>query len=468
MNSTTILGGGLTGLSAGLVLTQAGRPVLVVEREPTVGGLARTVSRGAFRFDLGGHRFFTRNKRIEAFLRELMGGELLSVPRKSQILLRGRYFDYPLRPLNAVWGLGVPTTVRMLFDYAIERLKNRLWDPQMISLEDWVVSRFGRSMYRVYFKEYSEKVWGIDCDRICMEWVEQRIQGLSLGIAIRNALFKSRGAPVATLAEEFLYPPLGIGRIAERMREEIERENRVLTGVRVERLEHHGDRVEGLTVTKGDRTRVVEGEEFISTIPLTALVRMLHPAAPVRVLEAASRLRYRDLVIVAVMLDRERVTDQTWMYVPGPEIPFSRIHEPTNWSATMAPRGKTLLVTEHFCFSGDGTWRARDEDLAQMTIGHLARMRFVDRREVLDSAVVRVAKAYPVFEVGYREHYDQVCEYLGRFRNLDIAGRGGTFKYLNMDHAIAAGIEAAERAIRRSGGERREGLTEPVLARMDA
>ena len=467
MNSTIILGGGLAGLSAGLVLTRAGRRVLVLEREPALGGLARTIVRGAFRFDLGGHRFFTRDKGIEAFLRELMGGELLSVPRKSQILLRGRYFDYPLRPLNALSGLGPWTTVRMLLDYAVEHARHRLRPPASVSLEAWVVSRFGRTMFEIYFKGYSEKIWGIPCERVCTEWVEQRIQGLSLGVAIRRALLGS-AADLPTLAEEFLYPPLGIGRIAERMREEIERENRVLTGVRVERLEHHGDRVEGLTVTKGDRTRVVEGEEFISTIPLTALVRMLHPAAPVRVLEAASRLRYRDLVIVAVMLDRERVTDQTWMYVPGPEIPFSRIHEPTNWSATMAPRGKTLLVTEHFCFSGDGTWRARDEDLAQMTIGHLARMRFVDRREVLDSAVVRVAKAYPVFEVGYREHYDQVCEYLGRFRNLDIAGRGGTFKYLNMDHAIAAGIEAAERAIRRSGRGRGEDLTEPVLARMDA
>ena len=467
MNSTTILGGGLAGLSAGLVLTRAGRRVLVLEREPALGGLARTIVRGAFRFDLGGHRFFTRDKGIEAFLRELMGGELLSVPRKSQILLRGRYFDYPLRPLNALSGLGPWTTVRMLLDYAVEHARHRLRPPASVSLEDWVVSRFGRTMFEIYFKGYSEKIWGIPCERVCTEWVEQRIQGLSLGVAIRRALLGS-AADLPTLAEAFLYPALGIGRIAERMREEIEPDGRVVTEARVERLEHDGGLVEGLAVVRGGRSCVVEGDEFISTIPLTALVRMLHPAAPAGVLEAASRLRYRDLVIVAVMLDRERVTDQTWTYVPGADIPFSRIHEPTNWSAAMAPRGKTLLVTEHFCFSGDGTWRARDEDLARMTIDHLGRMGFVDRREVIDSAVVRVAKAYPVFEVGYREHYDRVCEYLGRFRNLDIVGRGGTFKYLNMDHAIAAGIEAAERLIRRSGRGRGEDLTEPVLARMDA
>jgi protoporphyrinogen oxidase len=462
--TTAILGGGLTGLSAGLVLAQAGRALLVVEGESAVGGLARTVARGAFRFDLGGHRFFTSDGRIEAFLRELMGEELARVSRRSTILLGSTYFDYPLRPSNAIRGLGVGTALRMLSGYAIERVKGRFRDPRPISLEDWVVSRFGRSLFRVFFKGYSEKVWGIDCGRISAEWVEQRIQGLSLGAAIRSALFRSGGGTVATLAGEFLYPTLGIGRIAERLQEEIERDHRVLTGVRIERLAHRDGRIERLTANEGGRTRVVEAEEFVSTIPLTSLLGMLEPAAPADVREAASHLRYRDLVVVAVMLDRPRVTDQTWIYVPDPEIPFGRLHEPTNWSARMAPPGKTLLVTEHFCFRGDATWRARDEDLAERTVAHLARRGLIRPREVIASAVVRVPNAYPLFEVGYREHHERICAYLGRFRNLEIAGRGGTFKYLNMDHAIAAGIEAAERILTRHGGETREARGTPVLA----
>ncbi|MEK7370366.1 MAG: FAD-dependent oxidoreductase, partial [candidate division NC10 bacterium] len=200
------------------------------------------------------------------------------------------------------------------------------------------------------------------------------------------------------------------------------------------------------------------------TIPLTSLVEMLQPGAPADVRAAASRLRYRDLVVVAVMLDRPRVTDQTWIYVPDPEVPFGRLHEPTNWSERMAPPGQTLLVTEHFCCCGDATWRTREEDLAERTVAHLARLGFISPREVIASAVVRVPKAYPLFEVGYREHHERICAYLGRFRNLEIAGRGGTFKYLNMDHAIAAGIEAAERILTRHGGETREARGTPVLA----
>lgn len=448
---TIILGGGLAGLSAGVVLTRAGRPALVLERGADVGGLARTVAHGAFRFDLGGHRFYTQNGRVDAFLREVLGAELVAVRRRSKILLGGRYFDYPLKPLNALGGLGVRGTARMLFDYAAERVKSRLRPPRMVSLEDWVVSRFGRAMFDAYFKEYSEKVWGIGCDRICMEWVEQRIQGLSLGRAITGALFKWPGAGRPTLAETFLYPSLGIGRVAERLREEIERENRVLTDAGVARLEHRRFRVQRLTAEVAGRAVALEGDEFVSTIPLPSLVRMLRPRAPAEVLHAASRLRFRDLVVVAVMVNRERVTDLTWLYVPERGIPFGRIHEPTNWSARMAPPGKTLLVAEHFCFRGDATWAAADEQLVELTVAHLVRLGCLARREVRGGAVCRVPGAYPLFEVGYREHLATVCEYLGRFRNLRLTGRGGTFQYMNMDHAIASGIAAAEGLLQAEG-----------------
>lgn len=467
-NRVVVLGGGLAGLSAGLVLTRAGRPVLVLEREPAVGGLARTVVRGAFRFDLGGHRFFTKDGKIEAFLRELMDGALATVSRRSQILLGNKYFDYPLKPLNAIGGLGVGATFRMLLDYALERLKGAIRAPQIVSLEDWVVSRYGRAIFGVYFKGYSEKIWGINCRRISMEWVEQRIQGLSLATAIKNALFKSAGGDMPTLVEEFLYPPMGIGRIAERMREEIERENRVLTSTTVGRVEHSGFRVEGLTVTEGGRARAFEGDEFVSTIPLTSLIRILRPSAPDEVLDAAAQLRYRDLVIVTVMVNRERITDQTWMYIPERGIPFSRIHEPTNWSRKMAPEGQTLLVTEHFCFRDDETWGAPDEELSETTIAHLVRLGFIKRPEVIDTVVLRIPKAYPLFEVGYRAHYDKVRAYLSRFSNLHMTGRSGTFTYLNMDHAMAAGIDAAEKILKGTGRAREGSREDRILARIGA
>ena len=450
INEILILGGGLAGLAAGYSLSKAGLGVKVFEKDTTVGGLARTVVHREFRFDLGGHRFFTKNKKIEDFLIDLMDGELLIVPRKSKILLGNKYFDYPLKPLNAIFGIGIPMTLKVLFDYAFERIKSRYKMPDMVSIEDWIVSQFGRTMFNLYFKEYSEKIWGIECSEISMEWVAQRIKGLSLGTAVRTAFFGSNGNAIATLADTFTYPSKGIGRISERLKGEIDKKNSVLLNVRVERLCHDNFQIETAKAANGHHSFSYEGSEVISSIPITNLVKMLDPEPPEDVLKAADKLRFRDMVIVAIMLNRERVTDQNWIYIPEQKIPFGRLHEPTNWSPKMAPEGKTLLVMEYFCFSGDKTWCAGDEELVDNTVRNLEKLRLIKRGEVIDHVVIRVPKAYPLFEVGYREHYDKICVYLSKFKNLHITGRGGMFKYHNMDQAIASGMEAAEKIIKRN------------------
>lgn len=449
-NEILILGGGLAGLAAGSVLTQAGLGVKVFEKGNTVGGLSRTIVHGGFRFDLGGHRFFTKNKKIEGFLQSLMDGELLKVPRKSKILFRNKYVDYPLKPLNAISGMGVPMTLKAICDYALERIKRQYKVSNIVSLEDWIVSQFGRTMFNVYFKEYSEKVWGIECSKISMEWVAQRIKGLTLGTAVRNAFFGSNGNTIATLADTFTYPSKGIGRISERLKDEIDKKNSVLLNVRVKRLCHDNFQIETAKAVNGHHSFSFEGSEVISSIPINDLVQMLDPKPPDDILRAAAKLKFRDMVILAIMLNRERVTDQNWIYIPEQKIPFGRIHEPTNWSTQMAPEGKTLLVTEHFCFNGDATWCAGDEELADNTIRNLEKLKFIKREEVIDHVVIRVPKAYPLFEVGYREHYDKIWVYLSKFKNLHITGRGGMFKYHNMDQAMASGIGIAEKIIKRN------------------
>lgn len=449
-NETIILGGGLAGLSAGYVLTKAVVGVKVFESDPGVGGLSKTIIHNGFRFDLGGHRFFTKNRELNNFVKELMGKELISVPRKSKIYMRGKYFDYPLKPLNAIFGLGVSTTIEILFDYAAERVKNLIREPQNISLEDWVVGNFGRKMFNIYFKEYSEKVWGIDCSMISAEWVAQRIMGLSLASAVKNAFFKLNGKDVPSLVDFFLYPQLGIGRVSERLREEIEAGNSiVLTDSRIERINHSDFKVESSVIRNRGQFVEENGIEFISSIPITKLVKMLHPAPPENILTAASKLRFRDLVIVAVMINRKRVTDQTWIYIPEKKIPFGRLHEPANWSEKMAPEGKTVIVAEFFSFKGEGIWNKSDEELTAITVENLENMGFVKKHEVIDSKVVRVPNAYPLFEVGYKEKCDEIYEYLGRFKNLHLTGRSGMFRYYNMDHAIESGIKTAERIIKK-------------------
>ncbi len=447
-NDTIILGGGLAGLSSGYILTQAGLKASVYERDSVVGGLSKTIENNGFRFDLGGHRFFTKDEKVAVTVRNLMGNELHSVHRSSKIYLHNKYFDYPLKPFNAMFGLGLPTTIRILTDYLLGTIKSKFRKKDILSLEDWVVSNFGRTMFDIYFKEYSEKVWGIDCSDISAAWVAQRIKGLSLAKAIKNAFFKFSGRDLATLTDRFDYPSLGIGRLSDRLKEEIEASNTVFTNARVERINHSGHRIESISVRSHDRLLTVPANEFISSIPITALVRMLDPAAPAPVLEAATRLKFRDLVIVAIMVDRERVTDQTWIYIPERKIPFGRIHEPTNWSPAMAPPGKTLLVIEYFSFKGDAIWTMQDQKLADLTVDNLVLLKYLRHQEVLDSMVVRVPKAYPLFEIGYRESVDIVQEYLRQFNNLHISGRSGMFRYYNMDVAIRSGIETAEKVIK--------------------
>jgi protoporphyrinogen oxidase len=442
-----VLGGGLTGLSSAYLLSKAGNRVGVFERDPLVGGLSKTVVQDGFRFDLGGHRFFTKDKKLDHFVRDLMEGELVSVARKSKIYMRNRYFDYPLKPLNALFGFGLPTTMKILGDYGIEKVRGVVRERRIISLEDWVIKNFGRKLFDIYFKEYSEKVWGIECSRISAEWVATRISGLSMAKAIKNALFSLNGKDLPTLVDRFLYPQLGIGRISERLSEEIERNNNVYTKADVKHIHHTGCRIRSVEVKTNNQMDLIQGKEFISSIPITKLVAMLRPSPPEDILTAASKLRFRDLVVVAIMINRARVTDQTWIYIPEQGIPFGRIHEPTNWSEKMAPPGKTLLVTEFFSFAGDALWDETDERLAEITVENLVRLGFIKKHEVIGSSVVRVPKAYPLFEVGYEGLCDTLYGYLAKFRNLHVAGRSGMFRYYNMDHAIESGITTAQKII---------------------
>lgn len=444
IDHTLVMGGGLAGLSAAHALTASHYPVTVIEADEYVGGLARTVEHNGFRFDLGGHRFVTQDQALENFVRNLLNEDCLTVPRSSKILLRKRYFDYPLKPVKAFFGFGPKISARILTDYLLERLRARFISDTPVSLEDWVVMNFGRTMFNIYFRDYSEKVWGIDCQRIDQKWVEQRIQGLSLGKAIAKALLPSRGGDMATLANRFLYPRLGIGQITDNLATDVRKKNAIHTQTRVQFVNHSRSRIQSVKVLSNNRQSLLSANQFISTLPLPVFVQSLRPLPPDYVLEAASRLRSRDLVTVTLMINRPRVTDQTWIYVPEKTIPFGRIHEPTNWSRSMAPDGQSLLVIEYFCFRGDKIWNSDDEGLVSLTSKHLINLGIIKQDDIIDQVVLRIPNAYPLFEVGYSDHCHTINRYLETFENLYTAGRGGMFRYYNMDHAMQAGFDAAK------------------------
>jgi protoporphyrinogen oxidase len=440
-----ILGAGLSGLSAAAWLTRAGHPATVIEKNRKVGGLARTITHGDFHFDLGGHRFLTNNQQLQTFVSDLLGDDLLNVPRKSRIYLHGKHIDYPLSPANAVFGMGLAQTGAILLDYGKEKCLNIIRPRRVTSLEDWVVSQFGRTMFNLYFKDYSEKVWGIDCQNISKDWVAKRIDGLSLWQFIKHSLVKLQGNKVKTLTDSFSYPRKGIGQLADRMSALVATRNSVRTGSDVDNIFHADGKITGIQCTDTETTHSIQGSHYISSIPVTKLVEKMTPKPPEHVLEAASKINFRSLVIVALFLNKKSMTDLTWMYFPGKDIPFGRIHEPKNWSKELAPPGQSHIIAEYFCNTDDATWQSSDDTLTDSTAYHLQKLGFFKQKDVIDSCVLKIPYAYPVFDLHYREHLKVITEYLDGFSNLSLIGRSGMFSYLNMDQAMESGIMTAEK-----------------------
>ncbi|RME02615.1 MAG: FAD-dependent oxidoreductase, partial [Deltaproteobacteria bacterium] len=318
--------------------------------------------------------------------------------------------------------------------------------------EEWVVHAFGRKMFECYFKCYTEKVWGIDCSRISADWASQRIGGLSLRVALLNALGLKRNNTPKTLIESFCYPRHGIGEISLRMAERIEAKNQILRRARVRKLLHDGTRITALLWEGEDgELRRHEGTHYLSSIPITEVVRGFDPPAPPEILAAAQRLKFRSLVLVALFFDVPQVTESSWIYFPDPQIGFGRIHEPNNWSRDLIPEGRSCLVFEYFCTEGDEVWSLDDAALVERTLGDLSRLDFHPRlsERVLDRCVVRLRHAYPIYEIGFKVPLGRIMRYVRTFSNLTLMGRYGTYKYINMDHSIEMGMKAAENLLGR-------------------
>jgi protoporphyrinogen oxidase len=413
-----------------------------------VGGLARTIFHNGFRFDIGGHRWFTRKDDLNVFLIDLLGDELILVDRVSRVYFDGKYVDYPLQLGNVLSRIGPVTGARALGDFVAAKAGQLVTDRPAVSMEDAYVSQFGRTLYELFFRNYSEKVWGRECRELSGDWVAQRSKGLTLWTALRDAVKRSDGK-VESLVDRFMYPRLGFGRISERMAQEIERAGgRVHPGWRVVSVERIGDAIRAIRVSDGHDEQIVEGDEFISSIPMTELIRGLCPSVHPSLLEATNALTYRGLITVHVMVNRPQISNDTWVYVHDPSVRFARLHEPRNWSADLAPPGKSSLVLEVFCDPGDGMWQRTDSEICALVIDDLTQtLHFVEPNEVIDAFAVRSRDAYPRYSLGYRAAVDAIKLHLSAYANLSLVGRGGTFRYNNSDHAIETGLLAARKAL---------------------
>jgi protoporphyrinogen oxidase len=438
--TTLVLGGGPAGLTAGYLLGKAGREVVVLEAEDQVGGLAKTVEVDGYRFDLGGHRFFTKSVEVDTLWHEVLGEEFLLRPRMSRIFWNNRYLDYPLRGPDVIKKLGPIELARCMASYLRAAARRNKVDN---SLEDWVSNRFGRRLFELFFKTYNEKVWGVPASEIRAEWAAQRIKGLSFFSAAKAAFFGNKGNKVKSLISEFNYPRFGPGQMWDAMTDAIEEQGgEVRLESPVDRLELAGNRVvevsaAGVTYTLPD--------SVISSLPLRNMVEMISPSPPQEVLDAARGLRYRDFLTVALVVDGEDLFPDNWIYIHEPSVQVGRIQNYRSWSPWMVPDpDKACVGLEYFCFAGDELWTMDDDALVELASRELEQLGLASRSKVERGFATRVPKAYPIYDADYAERVAVVRAWLDGIENLQQVGRNGLHRYNNSDHSMLTAMRAVD------------------------
>jgi protoporphyrinogen oxidase len=430
-----IIGAGPAGLTAAMELGKSSFRSIVVEKDRVVGGLSRTVIFKGYRFDIGGHRFFTKVNAVNQFWADVLGHEFQLRSRQSRIYFSGRYFDYPLKLANVVLGLGLFPSFWALLSYIRAHVKPR---PSESSLEDYLVNRFGRVLHETFFRTYTEKLWGMPCCEISADWAAQRIRGLSFYRAVRAALSSKHARKIKSLTGSFYYPRLGPGQMWETVEARInDGRSTLLKDTEAVSLRHTNNNVREVVIESEGKYSLIPSRAVISSMPLRELIEKLDPPAPPQILEAASTLRYRDFLTIALIIKEPVLFRDKWIYIHDPFVKVSRIQNYGNWSTDLVPiRGHSCLGLEYFCFEGDDIWDADDEDLLRLARTEVDYLKIADPTKVIDGLVVRIKKAYPIYDLDYRSKLKIIRNYLSGFTNLFPVGRNGLHKYNNQDHSM--------------------------------
>ncbi len=436
---TIIIGAGPAGLTAAYELVIQGSRPIVLEKDTMVGGLARTVTYKGYRFDIGGHRFFTKVHEVNQLWHDMLGDDFIRVSRQSRIYYKDKFYDYPLNLLNTLSNLRLIESSAILLSY----VKWKMFPyREEESLDKWVTNRFGRRLYRTFFQSYTEKVWGIPCSKIHADWAAQRIKGLSLKSVLSNVFFK--GNHVKSLIDEFYYPRLGPGMMWQRFQEKVESQGgQVYLNTKVVRVRREGRQIKSINVQRGEKKIEIFGENFISSMPITALIKKLDPPPPYKVLRAAENLSYRAFILVGLIINQTELFSDNWIYIHSPDVKVGRIQNFKNWSADMVPDpAKTSLGMEYFCSEGDDIWRMSDANLIQLATAELTSLKLAEASDVVDGVVIRQPKAYPVYDANYRQFLQTVQDFLANIDNLQTIGRNGMHRYNNQDHSMLMGMLA--------------------------
>jgi len=435
-----VIGGGPAGLTAACELVKYGLRPTVLEKGHIVGGLARTENYKGFHFDMGGHRFFTKSPEVKKIWHEALGQDFLHRPRLSRIYFKRAFFQYPLKPLNTLKGLGFFESALILLSYLRWQLFPFRYEE---TFEQWVTNRFGKRLFLTFFKTYTEKVWGISCSDLKAEWAAQRIKDLSLRTALLNMFIKPERT-IKTLIESFDYPRLGPGMMWNAVKSQVESQGgAVRLNTDVVQLNRTGNRIDSVVVSCDGERDVIPATDFISSMPVTDLIKRLDPPPPPAILQAGERLHYRDFLTVCLIVNQPELFPDNWIYIHDPQVQVGRIQNFKNWSPEMVPDAtKTSLGLEYFCTEGDALWNLQDAELIELGKREVDRLGLASYGDIVDGCVVRVPKSYPVYDSDYREHLAQIREFVDGLENLQTIGRNGLHRYNNQDHAMLTGMLA--------------------------
>ena len=434
-----IIGAGPAGLTAAYELAKLDGNPIVIEKGDKVGGIARTEAYKGFYFDMGGHRFFTKVEEVNKTWREVLGDNFLRRPRLSRIYYNHKFFDYPLKPMNALAGLGLRQSFLIALSYLRWRLRPY---PQEETFEQWVTNRFGRRLFRIFFKSYTEKVWGISCKELKAEWAAQRIKDLSLKTVLLSMIVKPKNT-IKTLIDQFDYPQRGPGMMWNAFKNEVEkRGGSVRMNSEVVAIRNGGGKhIQSVVVACNGHREIIHGTDFISSMPVTEFIKKLDPPAPPEVLQAAAKLKYRDFLTVCLIVNQSDLFPDNWIYVHDPAVSVGRIQNFKNWSPYMVPdETKTSLGLEYFCNEGDKLWNMADADLIELGKRELEHIGLASAADIEDGCVFRVPKAYPIYDSEYRDYLAIVKSFVGSLENYQTIGRNGLHRYNNQDHAMVTGM----------------------------
>lgn len=437
-----VIGAGPAGLTCAYRLTKAGIQSDVYEASGSVGGLAKTIELWNQRVDLGPHRFFSRDARVNKLWLEVVGGDYSMVDRLTRILYSGQFYQYPLKQLEVITKLGTVETIRCLMSYMRENVKPQVSDHTEDTFESWVVRRFGRRLFEIFFKTYSEKLWGIPCEELDADFAVQRIKKFSLYEALKSALSVNGSNNHNTLVEKFAYPHGGTGTVYERMSSFVTANGgNIYLGTPVRRVINIDDRVRGFELMDGTIEKV---DHVVSSMPLTQLILTLEGAGE-NVIRAAKSLEFRNTILVYLRVRNEDLFPDNWVYVHSPDLKVGRITNFRNWSSDLYGAEKsTILALEYWCSDDDQLWVLENDTLIKLAKNELAETDLAGREEIEAGHVHRIHRCYPVYRKGYRKILEPIVDYMNGIEGLTVIGRYGSFKYNNQDHSILMGMLAAD------------------------